>query len=89
MFDPAPLANPDRNSTASGLTVPGRTRTPDKTRVDVVKMAGATAARMTSEPGLRWSECVKPVAGTDSSDRRDEELAVAWCGLERHPSIAV
>jgi hypothetical protein len=45
---------------------PDETRTPDKTRVDVVRMDGATAARMTFEPGWRWSECVQPVAGTDS-----------------------
>jgi hypothetical protein len=25
----------------------------------------ATAARMTLQPGWRWSECIKPVAGTD------------------------
>src|SRR5215210_5050807 len=29
-------------------------------------MGGATAARLTFEPGWRWSECIKPVAGTDS-----------------------
>ena len=45
---------------------PDETRTPDKTRVDVVRIGGATAARMTFEPGWKWSECVKPVAGTDS-----------------------
>ena len=41
-------------------------RTPDKTRVDVVHVGGQAAARFTMEPGWRWSECVKPVAGTDS-----------------------
>jgi hypothetical protein len=46
------------------------TRTPDKTRVDVVRLNGATAARLTFEPGWRWSECVKPVAGTDSCQVR-------------------
>jgi hypothetical protein len=49
---------------------PDETRTPDKTRVDVVRMAGATAARFSFEPGWRWSECVKPVAGTDSCQAR-------------------
>jgi len=38
----------------------------DKTTVDVVRMGGSTAARLTLEPGLRWSECIKPVVGTDS-----------------------
>ena len=45
---------------------PDETRTPDKTRVDVVRTGGgATAARIAFEPGWRWSECVKPVAGTE------------------------
>jgi hypothetical protein len=49
---------------------PDETRTPDKTRVEVVRLPGATAARFTFEPGWRWSECVKPVAGTDTCQAR-------------------
>jgi hypothetical protein len=49
---------------------PDETRTPDKTRVDVVRIGGTTAARMAFEPGWKWSECVKPVAGTDSCQVR-------------------
>jgi hypothetical protein len=49
---------------------PDESRTPDKTRVDVVRMGGTTAARFTMEPGWRWSDCVKPVAGTDSCQHR-------------------
>ena len=49
---------------------PDETRTPDKTRVDVVRMGDATAARFTFEPGWKWSDCVKPVAGTDSCQAR-------------------
>lgn len=49
---------------------PDETRTPDKTKVDVVHMGGTTAARLTLEPGWRWSECVKPVAGTESCQFR-------------------
>jgi mannose-6-phosphate isomerase-like protein (cupin superfamily) len=45
---------------------PDEQRTPDKTTVDVVRLSGATVARVTFEPGWKWSECVKPVAGTDS-----------------------
>lgn len=44
---------------------PDETRTPDKTRVEVVRTGEATAARLVFEPGWKWSECVKPVAGTD------------------------
>ena len=49
---------------------PDETRTPDKTQVDVVRMSGTSAARLTFEPGWRWSECVKPVAGTESCQVR-------------------
>jgi hypothetical protein len=49
---------------------PDETRRPDKTQVDVVRIGATTAARMTFEPGWRWSECVKPVAGTESCQAR-------------------
>jgi hypothetical protein len=49
---------------------PDETRTPDKTRVDVVRIGDASAARFAFEPGWKWSECVKPVAGTDSCQAR-------------------
>jgi mannose-6-phosphate isomerase-like protein (cupin superfamily) len=49
---------------------PDETRTPDKTKIDVVRMGGTTVARMTFEPGWRWSECVRPVAGTESCQAR-------------------
>ena len=45
---------------------PDETRTPDKTRVDVVRIGDAEVGRFTFEPGWRWSECIKPVAGTES-----------------------
>jgi quercetin dioxygenase-like cupin family protein len=45
---------------------PDETRTPNKTRVDVVRLEGFTIGRFTFEPGWRWSECIKPVVGTDS-----------------------
>jgi hypothetical protein len=49
---------------------PDETRAPDKTRIDVVRMGGTSAARITFEPGWRWSDCVKPVAGTESCQVR-------------------
>ncbi|MFL5532346.1 MAG: cupin domain-containing protein [Gemmatimonadales bacterium] len=45
---------------------PDETRTPPKTRVDVVRLEGFTIGRFTFAPGWRWAECIKPVAGTDS-----------------------
>jgi mannose-6-phosphate isomerase-like protein (cupin superfamily) len=45
---------------------PDERRTPDKTEVRVVDLGSAKVARMTLQPGWRWSECIKPVAGTES-----------------------
>lgn len=45
---------------------PDEARTPNKTRVEVVRLTGFTIGRLNLEPGWRWSECIKPVAGTDS-----------------------
>ncbi|MDQ3992860.1 MAG: cupin domain-containing protein [Actinomycetota bacterium] len=60
---------------ARGFDSPDETRTPDKTRVDVVRMGATTAARYTFQPGWRWSESVKPVAGTDSCQVRHVGVA--------------
>lgn len=48
------------------LDHPDETRTPDKTRVEVVRLDGFTLGRLTMAPGWRWSECIKPVVGTES-----------------------
>jgi hypothetical protein len=45
---------------------PDETRTPSKTRVELVNLAGGQIGRYTFEPGWRWSECIKPVVNTDS-----------------------
>jgi quercetin dioxygenase-like cupin family protein len=45
---------------------PDETRRPDKTRVDVVRVGDSEVGRFTFQPGWRWSECIKPVVGTDS-----------------------
>ena len=44
-------------------TRPGRSRTE---KVGVVALGDFTASRLVLEPGWRWSENVKPIAGTDS-----------------------
>ena len=49
---------------------PDETRTPDKTKVDIVRMGETTVGRLTFEPGWRWSECIKPVVGTESCQAR-------------------
>jgi hypothetical protein len=45
---------------------PDETRTPDRTKVEIVRMGGTAVSRMRLEPGWRWSECIKPVVGGDS-----------------------
>jgi hypothetical protein len=45
---------------------PDETRAPDKTKVEIVRMGGTSASRMSLDPGWRWSECIKPIAGGDS-----------------------
>ena len=51
---------------AKSHNTPDETRAPNKTRVEVVRLEGYTLGRLHLEPGWRWSECIKPVAGTDS-----------------------
>ena len=56
---------------------PDETRSPNKTRVEVVRLEGFTIGRFNFEPGWRWSECIKPVAGTDSCQNSHVGYAVA------------
>jgi len=60
---------------------PDETRTPDKTRVQVVRLGGTSVARLTMEPGWSWAECVKPVAGTESCQHR--HVGVVQAGTMR------
>ncbi len=62
---------------AKSHDAPDETRTPPKTRVEVVRLEGHTIGRFTFEPGWRWSECVKPVAGTDSCQNAHLGYAVS------------
>jgi len=56
---------------------PDERRAPDKTAVDVVRLGGASVARTTFQPGWRWSECVKPLVGTESCQARHLGVLVA------------
>jgi hypothetical protein len=49
---------------------PHETRTPAKTQIDVVRVGSTTAARIQMEPGWVWSECIKPVVGTERCQAR-------------------
>jgi hypothetical protein len=55
---------------ARSFDSPDETRTPDKTKVEVVDLGGPKAARLTAQPGWKWSECIKPVVGGDSCQTR-------------------
>jgi len=45
---------------------PEETRNIDKGKVEVVNLGNIQAMRAVFEPGWKWSECVKPIAGTES-----------------------
>src|SRR5437879_11613973 len=55
---------------SKSFDTPDETRAPDKTKLEVVDLGGVKAARMTAQPGWRWSECIKPVVGGDSCQAR-------------------
>jgi hypothetical protein len=62
---------------SKSFDTPDELRTPDKTKVEVLRLGGETVARFTFQPGWKWSECVKPVAGTDSCQVRHVGAIVA------------
>ena len=54
------------NIETKSMESPDESRTPEKTTVSVVHLGDATVGRFTLQPGWTWSDCIKPVAGTDS-----------------------
>jgi hypothetical protein len=70
--------------TSKSFEAPDETRAPDKTKVDIVRLGRATVARFTFQPGWRWSECVKPVMGTDSCQARHVGAIVSGRVHVRH-----
>jgi hypothetical protein len=55
---------------SGNFDAPDETRTPDKTKIEIVRLGAATVARYSFDPGWRWSECIKPVVGTESCQAR-------------------
>ena len=47
---------------------PDEVREVPKARVEVISLGDIQAMRGTFEPGWKWSECVKPIVGTDSCE---------------------
>ena len=56
--------------TSGSFDQPDETRTPDRTRIEVVRLGPMTVARITFQPGWRWSESIKPIVGTESCQAR-------------------
>jgi hypothetical protein len=56
---------------------PDETRTPAKTLIELVNVAGGQIGRYTFQPGWSWSECIKPVANTESCQTEHIGYAVS------------
>ena len=52
------------------FSTPDETRKPEKAVVEVVKFGEVTAARMTIQPGWKWSTDIKPMVGTESCEAK-------------------
>ena len=48
------------------LNEPDEVREADKARIEVMSIGGIDLLRITVQPGWRWSESIKPLAGTDT-----------------------
>ena len=66
---------------AKSLDAPEEVRSPEKTEINVVRVGTTEVGRFTFQPGWRWSECIKPVVGTDSCQA--EHLGYALSGRIR------
>jgi hypothetical protein len=47
---------------------PSETRTSPHGKAEILNMGDGTAGRLTLEPGWRWSNDVKPIAGTEGCE---------------------
>jgi len=48
------------------FNAPDETRTPENTTIEVVTVGGKPVMKATFQPGWKWSEHIKPVAGGNS-----------------------
>lgn len=56
------------NTVKKSFDSPEEVRSVPKARIEVVSLGDVKAMRCTFEPDWKWSECVKPIAGTDSCE---------------------
>ena len=47
---------------------PDEMKAPEKTNAAVVNFGTVAASRVILQPGWKWSECIKPVVGTESCE---------------------
>ena len=57
-----------QNTEHRSFQQPDETRTFPLGRAEIVNVGGAEVGRLVFEPGWRWSEHVKPIAGTHSCE---------------------
>ena len=60
------METPAGSLQGKNMGAPDEVRSFDNGRMDVVTLDNVTVGKATFEPGWRWSEAVKPKAGTDS-----------------------
>jgi len=65
---------------------PDERRTPPNATVDVVHLGNVSSARLTALPGWRWSESVKPIAGTEHCEVRHVGVVLAGSLAVSHGS---
>lgn len=59
------------------LDSPDETRTFDKGKVEIANFGNLTIGRAVLEPGWSWSECVKPIAKTESCMAPHTQYAIS------------
>lgn len=66
MTQTPPMTPPMMQATEhKSFTAPEETRSFERGEVELVTVGGAEIGRLTLQPGWRWSDHVKPIAGTD------------------------
>ena len=51
---------------SKNFNLPDQTRSPEKSKIDMIELGEFKASRITLQPGWKWSECTKSIAGTPS-----------------------
>jgi mannose-6-phosphate isomerase-like protein (cupin superfamily) len=51
------------------LNQPEDLQTPEKTKIETITIDGHKIQRVTAEPGWKWSEHIKPIAGGESCQK--------------------